>query len=48
VASNKTGKFGTPEPSQVRITPSVLEKLVEEFNIMPITTPEADLTAALA
>jgi hydroxylamine reductase len=30
------------------ITPPVLEKLIEAFNIMPITTPEADLAAALA
>ncbi len=30
------------------ITPPVLDKLVEAFNIMPITTPEADLAAALA
>ncbi len=29
------------------ITPPVLEKLVEAFNIQPITTPEADLQAAL-
>jgi hydroxylamine reductase len=29
------------------ITPPVLETLVEAFNIQPITTPEADLAAAL-
>lgn len=29
------------------ITPPVLEKLVEAFNIQPITTPESDLAAAL-
>jgi hydroxylamine reductase len=29
------------------ITPTVLGILVEKFNIMPITTPEADLKAIL-
>ena len=29
------------------ITPAVLDVLVEEFNIMPITTPEEDLKAIL-
>jgi hydroxylamine reductase len=29
------------------ITPNVLKVLVEKFNIMPITTPEADLKAIL-
>jgi hydroxylamine reductase len=30
------------------ITPNVLNFLVENFNLGPITTPEADLKAALA
>ena len=30
------------------VTPAVLDVLVESFNIMPITTPEADLQAILA
>jgi hydroxylamine reductase len=29
------------------ITPNVLNVLVENFNIMPITTPEQDLAAIL-
>jgi len=29
------------------VTPAVLDVLVENFNIMPITTPEADLQAIL-
>ena len=29
------------------VTPTVLKVLVEKFNIMPITTPEADLKAIL-
>lgn len=32
----------------VFITPAVLDVLVQKFNIMPITTPEADLEAMLA
>jgi hydroxylamine reductase len=30
------------------VTPAVLDVLVKTFNVMPITTPEADLEAALA
>jgi len=29
------------------VTPNVLRVLVDRFNIMPITTPEADLSAIL-
>jgi hydroxylamine reductase len=29
------------------VTPAVLDVLVENFSIMPITTPEADLLAIL-
>ena len=29
------------------VTPAVLKVLVENFNIMPITTPEEDLAAIL-
>ena len=34
-------------PVSAFITPPVLDQLVEAFNIQPITTPEADLAAAL-
>ena len=30
------------------VSPNVVNVLVEKFNIMPITTPEADLKAMLA
>jgi hydroxylamine reductase len=30
------------------VTPAMLKVLAEKFNIMPISTPQADLAAALA
>jgi hydroxylamine reductase len=41
----KNIKIGPSLPAY--ITPNVLNFLVENFNLGPITTPEADLKAAL-